>query len=124
MVSKWIEHVQSVAKGQGISYREAMQIASKTYNKSSDVPIVKKLSKSKLADVLGTSKGHMSLHSVNIPVDWSIEKANAFITDHGFKVRKVRVEGNFTHHNLTSSKGLTKYKTIKLPNGVNLVIAK
>lgn len=32
--SKWIQHVKSVAKKEGISYTEAMKIASKTYQKN------------------------------------------------------------------------------------------
>ena len=31
--SKWISHVKSVAKEKGISYKEAMKVASATYNK-------------------------------------------------------------------------------------------
>jgi hypothetical protein len=33
MASKWIDHVKMVAKQKGISYKEAMSVAKKTYKK-------------------------------------------------------------------------------------------
>ena len=33
MASGWIEHVKKVAKDKGISYKEALKVASKTYKK-------------------------------------------------------------------------------------------